>query len=292
MTRTTRTTLAIEPLADTIGAEVHDVDADRLAAGPDDDGALADAVVAALDAHGVLVFRDLHLDPEAQVAFCRRLGTVDSSSPPNHPVEGIYVVSLDKTRNKSAEYLHATFHWHIDGCTPDGDECPQMATVLSAKAVADRGGETEFASTYAAYDDLSADERERLAGLRVVHSLEASQRKVNPEPSDRQLAGWRSRKTSVHPLVWTHRDGRRSLVLGASADHVENAGVGLEEGRALLDDLLARATRPERVYRHSWSVGDTVIWDNRGVLHRAVPYDATSRREMLRTTVLGDEPIQ
>jgi alpha-ketoglutarate-dependent taurine dioxygenase len=66
----------------------------------------------------------------------------------------------------------------------------------------------------------------------------------------------------------------------------------LDEGRALLDELLERATVPERVYRHEWTVGDTVIWDNRGVLHRAEPYDPTSGREMLRTTILGVEPIQ
>jgi alpha-ketoglutarate-dependent taurine dioxygenase len=278
-------TLTIEPLAETVGAEVRGVDADRLAG----DDALATAVLAALEANGVLVFRGLHLAPETQVAFCRRLGEVDESAS-NHPVAGIYLVSLDKAKNRSADYLHGTFHWHIDGCTPEGDECPQMATVLTAKAVAEAGdgGETEFASTYAAYDELAGDEKARLAALRVRHTLEASQRKVHPDPTGEQLAGWRRRKTSVHPLVWTHRDGRRSLVLGASADHV----IDLDEGRALLDDLLARATRPERVYRHSWSVGDTVIWDNRGVLHRAVPYDPTSPREMLRTTVLGDEPIQ
>jgi alpha-ketoglutarate-dependent sulfate ester dioxygenase len=278
-------TLAVNPLAGTVGAEIVDVDAERLAG----DDVLASAVLAALEANGVLVFRDLHLEPEAQVAFCRKLGAVDFSSP-NHPVAGIYVVSLDRTKNKSAAYLHGTFHWHIDGCTPEGDECPQMATVLSAKAVAEHGGETEFASTYAAYDELADDEKRRVERLRVLHTLEASQRKVHPDPTGEQLAGWRKRKTSVHPLVWTHRDGRRSLVLGASADHVVDMDV--DEGRALLDGLLARATRPERVYRHSWSVGDTVIWDNRGLLHRAVPYDAASPREMLRTTVLGDEPIQ
>lgn len=79
-------------------------------------------------------------------------------------------------------------------------------------------------------------------------------------------------------------------MLGASADYV--VGVDLEHGRALLDELLVRATLPDRVYSHSWSVGDTVIWDNQGVLHRAAPYDPDSQREMLRTTVLGDEPIQ
>jgi alpha-ketoglutarate-dependent taurine dioxygenase len=66
----------------------------------------------------------------------------------------------------------------------------------------------------------------------------------------------------------------------------------VDEGRALLDELLARATTPDRVYRHEWSEGDTVIWDNCGVLHRAEPYAADSGREMLRTTILGDEPIQ
>ena len=81
-----------------------------------------------------------------------------------------------------------------------------------------------------------------------------------------------------------------ALVLGASADCV--VGMDLDEGRALLAELLERATVPENVYSHMWSVGDTVIWDNRGVLHRAAPYDPTSSRELLRTTVLGDEPIQ
>jgi alpha-ketoglutarate-dependent taurine dioxygenase len=162
--------------------------------------------------------------------------------------------------------------------------------VLSAIAVADSGGETEFASTYGAYDALSAAEKAELEGVRVVHSLEASQRLAFPEPNEKLVAAWRMRKTAEHPLVWTHRDGRRSLVLGASTDHVVD--MAPDDGRALLDDLLDRATAPERVYRHEWSAGDTVIWDNRGVLHRAVPYESDSRREMLRTTILGDEPIE
>jgi alpha-ketoglutarate-dependent taurine dioxygenase len=278
-------TLEIEPLTGSVGAEVHGVDADRLAA----DDTTAQVVLEALEAHGALVFRGLDLDPAAQVAFCSKLGAVDYSEG-HHAVPGIYRVTLDKAKNAAADYLHATFHWHIDGCTPQGDECPQMATVLTAQAVSDHGGETEFASTYAAYDDLSEEEQEHVRSLRVVYSLEASQRKIHPEPTDDQLALWRGRKTSEFPMVWTHRDGRRSLVIGASADHV--VGMDPERSRALLDDLLVRATRPERVYRHAWTVGDTVIWDNRGVLHRATPYDPGSPREMLRTTVLGDEPIQ
>lgn len=278
--------LTINKLTESVGAEVVGVDPERLVT----DDSLADAVLDALEHNGVLVFPNLHLDPEAQVAFCRRLGGVDHSSDGHHPVAGIYPITLDKSKNASAAYLRATFDWHIDGCTPTGDECPQKATVLSAVQVAERGGETEFANSYAAYDAFSDEEKGRFGALRVVHSLEASQSRVNPDPSPAELARWRSRPTHEHPLVWTHRSGRKSLVLGASAHYV--VGMDRDEGQALLAELLDRATQPHLVYSHRWSVGDTVIWDNNGVLHRAAPYAPDSPREMLRTTVLGDEPIQ
>ena len=278
--------LTLTKLTASVGAEVAGIDAGRFAA----DDALAAAVLDALEDNGVLVFPGLQLGPGEQVAFCRRLGAVDHSSDGHHPVAGIYPITLDTSKNASAAYLRATFDWHIDGCTPVDDTCPQKATVLSAVAVAATGGETEFANSYGAYDELSAAEQKRYGQLRVVHSLEASQRRVTPDPSPEMLAAWRSRRTHEHPLVWTHLSGRKSLVLGASADHI--VGMAPDEGRALLAELLEQATVPEKVYSHTWSVGDTVIWDNRGVLHRAAPYDPGSPREMLRTTVLGDEPIQ
>ena len=278
--------LTISKLGESVGAEVTGLDPVHL--GCDDPA--GEAILDALEHSGVLVFRGLWIEPEAQVAFCRRLGEVDHSSDGHHPVLGIYPITLDKSKNSSADYLRATFDWHIDGCTPVNDEYPQKATVLSAVQVAEWGGETEFANSYAAYDTLSDEEKDRFGVLRVVHSLEASQRRITPDPTPEQVARWRSRPTHEHPLVWTHRTGRKSLVLGASADYV--VGMDLDKGRALLAELLERATVPENVYSHAWSVGDTVIWDNRGVLHRAAPYDPTSSRELLRTTVLGDEPIQ
>jgi len=168
--------LTINKLTDSVGAEVIGVDPDRLAT----DDLLGEAVLAALEDNGVLVFPKLGLNPEAQVAFGRRLGDVDHSSDGHHPVAGIYPITLDKSKNASADYLRATFDWHIDGCTPIEDTFPQMATVLSAVQVAQSGGETEFASSYAAYDALSDDEKERYGSLQVVHSLEASQRRVTP----------------------------------------------------------------------------------------------------------------
>src|SRR6478609_10941521 len=158
--------LTINKLTASVGAEVTGLDSDVLAT----DEALGTAILDALEDNGVLVFPGLGLGPEAQVAFCRRLGEIDHSSDGHHPVAGIYPITLDKSKNASACYLRATFDWHIDGCTPMNGEYPQMATVLSAVQVADRGGGTEFASTYGAYDALSDERKERVATLRVVHS--------------------------------------------------------------------------------------------------------------------------
>jgi alpha-ketoglutarate-dependent taurine dioxygenase len=273
--------ITTERLATTVGAEVRGVDRERLL--HDDD--LPDACLEALEANGALVFRDLHVDDATQVAFSRKLGEVEVFGKGEFPE--IFRVTLDPAKNPVAAYLKGTFDWHIDGCTED---VPIMATMLSAHAVADTGGETEFASTYGAYDDLSDEEKERFESVRVVHTIEAAQRLAFPDPSPEEVAIWRKRPAKVHPLVWRHRSGRCSLVLGATTDHV--VGMDHDEGRALLDDLLARSTTPDRVYRHQWNVGDVVIWDNRGVLHRACPYDPSSPRDMHRTTFAGDEAIQ
>ena len=274
-------TIATEKLTETVGAVVTGVDADQLLV----DG-FADWCLEALEENGALVFRDLHVDDATQVAFSKCLGRVETFNPKaEHPE--IFLVTLDKSKNRSAAYLKGTFDWHIDGMTED---IPIMATLLSARAVASNGGETEFASTYAAYDALTDEEKDRYLDVRVVHTIEASQRNANPNPSPEALAMMRSRPSKEHPLVWQHRSGRRSLVLGATTDHV--VGMEPDESRAFLDGLLDRATVPERVYRHTWAVGDLVIWDNRGVLHRACPYDETSPRDMHRTTLFGDEPVQ
>jgi len=273
--------ITTEKLTPTVGALVEGIDHDQLL----DDETVPAWTLEALEANGALVFRGLSLDDEAQVAFSRKLGAVEKLGQGEHPE--IFLVTLDPKRNRAAAYLKGTFDWHIDGCT---DDVPIMATMLSAHEVADSGGETEFASSYQAYEDLSDQEKEQLGSVRVVHTIEASQRLHNPDPTPEEVELWRMRPAKEHPLVWTHRTGRKSLVLGATTDHI--VGMSVEDGRALLDDLLARATTPERVYRHEWQVGDVVIWDNRGVLHRALPYDPTSPRDMHRTTFTGDEPIQ
>lgn len=277
--------LETRKLSSIVGAEVVGVDRQRLV--EDDD--LPGAVLDALEISGVLVFRGLHLDPEAQVAFCRRIGPIETSFTRAHPVEGVMRVSLDPSVTTAADYLRGNFGWHIDGTTPHDDVHPPMVTMLTAKVVAE-GGDTEFVSTYAAYGDLSNDEKSELAGMRAVHKFETAVLPFLDNPTPEHLERLRSQPTKTHPLVWTHNSGRRSLVVGTHADHV--VGFPLEEGRRLLRDLLDRATRPEKVYRHCWQQGDTVIWDNRGLLHRVIQYDVSKPREMLRTTVLGQEPIR
>jgi len=148
-------------LSESVGAEILDVDVDRLV----HDDALAPELLELLDRHGVLVFRELHLDDEAQVAFSRKLGTVEKVGRRDDGAE-IFRVTLDPAKNPAADYLKGTFDWHIDGMT---DDIPIMATVLSAHEVAAKGGDTEFASTYAAYEALSDEEKDKALDTRVVH---------------------------------------------------------------------------------------------------------------------------
>lgn len=268
-----RTTLTAIDLCPRIGAEIE-VDVETLLR-----GSAASQIRALLEERGVLAFREIHLSDEQQVEFTRTLGEIVDEGE-NY----VYKVTMSKADNAQAEYLKGAFYWHIDGTM---SEAPILASILSSRRLSETGGETEFASTYAAYDELPESEKEAIDKLRVVHSLAASQRYVNPEPTYRELRIWQSRGTNTLPLVWKHRSGRKSLILGCTAARVE--GMGFEEGEALLCRLRDWATQPQFVYRHEWKVGDLVIWDNTGTMHRALPYPLDSGRMMHRTKLHGEE---
>ena len=110
-----------------------------------------------------------------------------------------------------------------------------------------------------------------------------------PNPTEAQLAMWRKKKPRAQPLAWHRRDGRTSIVLGATARGIE--GMSESASKELLAELQESTIRPDNVYRHHWTVGDLVVWDNRGTMHRAVPYALDSPRVMHRTTILGDEAL-
>ncbi len=279
-------TVTINRLTETVGAEVTGLNPDHFL----NDDSLPDLVRQALEDNGVLVFPKLGLDRETQANFCARLGEVSFSQGKKTPEAGVMTVSLDPNKVAAAKTLKGAFNWHMDGCTLPNGQYPGAATILTAVALAEEGGETEFASTYAGYAALSPDEQQRLADVRVVHTVAATQRLVYPDATPEEQANWMVANSRTHPLVWTHRSGRKSMVLGATTESV--VGMSDSAGRALLDDLLARTTAPGRVYRHEWSIGDMLMWDNRGVVHRVEPYADDSAREMIRTTLVGDEEIQ
>jgi len=283
-------TLELEPL-DPIGARIVDADLDDLLGSPRAPG----EILAALEENGVLVFRGLSLDDATQLALAKRLGEViarpgsgdrgASGWSREHP--GIYRIALDSEASDDF-YVKGSWDWHLDGST--GGACPPKATMLSCRVPPGLGGETEFVSTYAAWDRLSQQEQRRLATIKVWHKIDPALYSTPMNLSDASRERILAEPAQLHPLVWTHRSGRRSLVIGVTASHVE--GMSREEGRALLDDLLERATAPACVLSHTRALDDLVIWDNRGTLHRGRPYTEASGRDMHRVTLVGDEPIQ
>ena len=264
------------------------------------DPGFSDECLDALERYGVLLFPQIGLSDEEQVTFTQNLGEVIPQGPkrPDGTQEAVFKITLDPKVNPAAEYLKATIDWHIDGLFEDGP--PPRATLLSAHRLSTTGGQTEFCNTYAAYDDLPGEERDRCESLRVLHSLEASKRATNPAETKEEEARWREAEArrgregrigeKEHPMVWRHRSGRKSLVLGMSVDHV--SGLPDPDSRALVKELTEHATRRENVYRHEWSIGDLLMWDNCGVMHRAIPYGEKSGRLMHRTVLRGTEAIE
>lgn len=242
-------------------------------------GQLSEQIRGLLEERGVVCFRGLNLTDEQQIAFTKTLATSSQDY-------AITKITMDPTENPKAEYIKGAFYWHIDGTMLD---IPIFASVMSARRLSESGGQTEFCNTYAAYEDLPDEDKAAIEGLEVVHMFETSQRYIKPEPSYAELCQWQEYQPNTLPLVWTHRSGRKSLVLGSTASHV--LGMDLREGWALLTRLRDWATQPRFVYRHEWTPGDLVIWDNTGTMHRALPYPMDSGRLMYRTQIAGDEPF-
>ncbi len=278
--------MKIEPIKPHIGARVH-VDPDQLT-----DPQVVQACREALDTYGVLVFPKLNPTNHQQLAFTDALGgRVDYSKAIDGGkagTEDVYTVTLNPEINSQKEYVTGTFFWHIDGLNMDNLLLPK-ATCLSARHVADKGGNTQFANVYAAYEALSDEEKAEIEGLRVKHNLVTYLSSIVEEPTAEELARWGRQPINEWPLVWHHESGRSSMILGSTANHV--VGMDLASGLALIARLQEWSAQPDFVYEHKWEQGDMVIWDNHGTMHRALPYGETSRREMHRTTIAGTEPV-
>ncbi|OMC25607.1 TauD/TfdA dioxygenase family protein [Mycobacterium colombiense] len=269
--------LKIVDLTPRIGSEIR-TDLDTLLSGRE-----ASTIRDVLERRGVVFFRGLDIGDEEQVAIAKTLGTLVA----NEGQGGINKISLDEKVNQRAKYLQGSMFWHFDGSL---QPLPNLATLLRAVQLSETGGQTEFCNTYAAYDDLPDADKDAIAELRVVHSAERSQYYVTPEMSYDEVVFWQKSPTKACPIVWTHRSGRKSLLLGATSDYV--IGLPVEESRALLARLRDWATQPQYVYQHQWQPGDLLIWDNTGTMHRVLPYSVDSGRLMHRTILAGEEPLQ
>jgi len=279
--------VCIEEIKPAIGAIVHVAKADL------SNDEVVRALRQALDERGVLVFPRMDLTNIEQLALTDKIGkrlNYVSKAPGSGATgeEDVYAITLDKKINNQPEYVLGTFFWHIDGVTID-QPLPK-GTLLTARKLSSTGGQTEFASTYAAYESLPEADKEAYAHLKVVHKMEASMRPVFDAISEEDLARWRAMSSVMsHPLVWTHKSGRKSLVVGSHADSI--VGLPIPHGRSLLIRLQEWAAQPAFSCRHEWQEGDLVIWDNHGLMHRVVPYDVDSGRMMHRTTLKGEERV-
>jgi alpha-ketoglutarate-dependent taurine dioxygenase len=235
-----------------------------------------------LEQRGVLVFPEIHFDDEEQIAFTSTLGKFAREL----RGEDIYKITLDKSVTATADYLRATIFWHFDGFS---SPMPIRASLLSSKVLSETGGNTEFCNTYAAYEALSDEDKVMLEGKTAVHALASTQLDLDPQPTYAEWQRWTEMGRKELPLVWKHQSGRKSLVIGNSAHHV--VGMDPLDGKGLLIRLRDWATQPEFTYSHAWAVGDLVMWDNTGSLHRAIPYEVDSKRMLHRTKLEGEEPI-
>ncbi len=264
---------AARKLTERTGTEIHTDPATLLQA------ATAQEIRRLLQERGVLVFPRINLTDEQQVELAGLIGTVRKEGE-----KGIHKITLDVRENAQADYLKGSFNWHLDGTH---DDVPVFASLLSGRRLSATGGQTEFTSTYAAYETLPDAMKARIAGLKMAHSVPVSMKRGGVEATPKNVEYWNGLPDKVHNLVWTHSDGRKSLVIGCHASHV--VGIDRAESDALLEELLAWATQPQFIYRHEWTVGDMLIWNNTGVLHRAEPYPLDSGRMMHRTTLMGEE---
>ena len=276
----------VTPAGRIMGAEIGGIDLSK----PFDD-TVRDAILDALNAYQILIFPDQDLSKDAQIAFTRRFGEMEQHVARNYDGKkfgDVHLVSnLDPDGNPTAiPRSTGNLFWHTDKSYHD---IPSLATILYAITVPPDGGGTQFANMQLAYEALPESMKEKIAGLRAVHSWEASRDNTFNRPATEEQK--KERPPVVHPMVRTHPDtGKKILYLGIHTSHIEGMPVG--EGRALLYQLLDFATRPRFQYTHHWKQGQLVMWDNRCLLHRAAGDFEMDRypRLLHRTVVRGTKP--
>ncbi len=276
-------TISIEPLDATFGAVVNGVDLRGL------DQVTWRALYDAWIDYSLLVFPGQHLSPDEQNEFALRFGDLEFVARPisNMTPSGEVRSDPDSDVVKS---LRGNEGWHHDSTY-----MPVQAkgAVFSAEIIPSEGAATGWADMTAAYEDLDADTQQRLAELVAHHSLYYSQGRAGFLPKRKDdgsygLYGYHDEEVSIRPLLKTHPvTGRVNLLIGRHAHEI--VGMDPAESEALLDRLNDEACQRPRTYHHQWEVGDTVLWDNRCLMHRATPFDMTEPRRMWHTRIAGED---
>ena len=279
--------LQLRPLHPDFGVEILDLDVSQ----PVSDARFAEIEMVA-EQYSVVLFRHQSLDDESQLAFSRRFGELEYGHVAygrNGSIEHIgHIGNVDAkdsqlpSTHKDVVFSTGNEMWHSDSSFR---EVPARFSISYAYEVTPEGGELEFVSTRPAYSRLPRKLKETIADLVVIHDYVYSRSKIGEDVVSPSLAA--SLPPVPQKLVRTnHATGAKNYYVGSHARAIESWND--EDARALLDDLVARATKPEYRYQHRWQVGDLLIWDNRCVLHRGRPYDADRyRRRMHQTRVAG-----
>jgi len=254
----------------------------------------ARAIEKGMDAFGVMVFHDQRLTDEAQMAFSRNFGELELATNNLRDTKeqrlGAHIADISNLdinsnvlarENRRRLFSLGTRLWHSDSSFKP---VPAKYSLLSARVIPSKGGNTEFADMRAAYDTLDDATKAECEGLVCEHSQLFSRALIGfgdfTEQERQDFAPVRQRLIRRHPST-----GRKSLYLASHAGTIIDWPV--PEARAFLRDLIEHATQRKFVYAHAWKPFDLVIWDNQATMHRGRPFDPTEVRDMHRTTVAG-----
>ncbi len=271
----------IRPLDATFGAVVTGLRLAEL-----DDATWRDLYAAWLE-YALLIFPGQHLRRDEQIAFAKRFGALEFEMAPISNVKSDGTIITESDDSDIVKVLKGNMGWHCDSTY-----MPVQAkgAVFSAEIVPASGGETGWADMRAAYDALDDHMRAKIERLAAHHSLHYSQSKLGHRPrpgSDYSGYGFHNGPAPLRPLVKVHPEtGRKSLLIGRHAYNIP--GMSEEESERLLEELVDFACRPPRIYHHTWTPGDTVVWDNRCLLHRAMPWDMNRPRVMWHSRIAGN----
>jgi len=285
--------LSIRPLQPAIGGEVTGIDISK----PLTPQEVAD-IEAGMDRYAVLVFPGQNLTDAQQMAFTINFGPIEAARGGNvtKPPDKRLATGMNDVSNLGKDgkplardsrqrlFNIGNMLWHSDSSFRP---IPAKYSLLSARVVNKKGGNTEFAHMGAAYEALDEETKREIEPLICEHSLMYSRGSLGfldySDEEKEMFKPVRQRLVRSHPVT-----GRKSLYLSSHAGAI--LGMPMPEARMLLNDLKEHATQPKFVYVHKWTLHDLVIWDNRQTMHRVRRYDDTQPRDMRRTTVAGSAP--